>query len=483
MFGFVSGNKYISQNPFRVISVLSNSGAKEIKKNLSKIKAFTKIGKSPSFKYDFSFLNLAEINRSEDVVSRIENKLLLDESKIKNSLFWFVNISPIDSVALNNLSEGNIDKAIDIWKKSIKGKEISEKNFSAFNNLSSLLFLKSLDSSKSDQFFKGETATLELRSAISKKYSLLDSKYFYSYCESILKNTNQIDLIEIKSFVSNLLVELLSTNYSNKELSDLFKGLDGDLSKNLSENLIDEPLSKILTLIKQSNEEVENDHKQGIEIGKKLIKDSFQHIKQIKEIVGKDDYQYQTVADKLSNQIMQCGILCFNKTKNDSDYLSSYKYALTIAVELKTKKRANDCIKHCKEEQQANLCSICSKNNISESSVFTKTIYKETNRTWFPRQVQYSYLDLKLKFCNSCYKDLQSKKNNGDVIKIAGLAIGLVIGLIVGELGGAIIFGGLGLGVGFLIGSVGYGYSSYIDNHPLMKEARRTGWSTSKPTA
>ena len=111
------GNSFISQNPFRVISVLSNSGAKEIKKNLSKIKAFTKIGKSPSFQYDFNFLNLAQINRSEDVVSRVENKLLLDESKIKNSLFWFINISPIDSVALNNLSDGNIDKAIEIWDK------------------------------------------------------------------------------------------------------------------------------------------------------------------------------------------------------------------------------------------------------------------------------------------------------------------------------------------------------------------------------
>ena len=159
----------------------------------------------------------------------------------------------------------------------LRERRFQKKNFSAFNNLSSLLFLKSLDSSKTDQFFKGETATLELRSAISKKYSLLDSKYFYSYCESVLKNTNQIDLIEIKSFISNLLVELLSTNYTNKELSDLFKGLDGDLSKNLSENLIDEPLRKILTLIKQSNEEVEKDHKQGVEIGKKLIKDSFKH--------------------------------------------------------------------------------------------------------------------------------------------------------------------------------------------------------------
>ena len=476
----MSGHSFMSQNPFRVISVVSNSGAKEIKKNLSKIKAFTKIGKSLSFQYDFSFLNLADINRSEDVISRVENKLLLDESKIKNSLFWFVNISPIDSVALNNLSDGNIDKAIEIWSKSIKGKEISEKNYSAFNNLSSLLFLKSLDSSKTDQFFKGETATLELRSAISNKYSLLDSKYFYSYCESVLKNTNQIDIIEIKSFISNLLVELLSTNYSNKELSDLFKGLDGELSKNLSENLINEPLSKILTLIKQSNEELEKDHKQGVEIGKKLIKDSFKHIKQIKEIVGKEDYQYQSIADKLSNQILQCGILCFNKTQNDSDFLSSYKYALTIAVESKTKKRANDCIKHCEEEKKSNICNCCNKNKISKNCKFEVKIYRETNRSY--NQVNYQILDIPIYTCSECddlmKQDQKKARNLGFIFAIIGLLTGLLIGEILGSVIGAII----GFFISFLFSSSDYKDKAQ-NNNVLLNKYLNDGWGFDEPTA
>ena len=46
----------------------------------------------------------------------------------------------------------------------------------------------------------------------------------------------------------------------------------------------------------------------------------------LKNILGTDDIKYQTISDKLANQIMQCGILCFNKTNDDNDYLSSYKY-------------------------------------------------------------------------------------------------------------------------------------------------------------
>ena len=54
-----------SQNSYRVLGVVSNSGVKEIKKNISKLKAFSKIGKDVTFDYDLSFLNLAKVDRRE----------------------------------------------------------------------------------------------------------------------------------------------------------------------------------------------------------------------------------------------------------------------------------------------------------------------------------------------------------------------------------------------------------------------------------
>ena len=41
---------YISQNPYRIIGVLSNSGIKEIHKNLSKLKAYAQLGKGKTSK-------------------------------------------------------------------------------------------------------------------------------------------------------------------------------------------------------------------------------------------------------------------------------------------------------------------------------------------------------------------------------------------------------------------------------------------------
>ena len=82
-----------NNNPYRFLGVTSNSGVKNIQKNLSKIKAYSKIGKHLTLPYELSFFNLLEINRSESLINDAENKILLDPNKVKYSLFWFIDNS------------------------------------------------------------------------------------------------------------------------------------------------------------------------------------------------------------------------------------------------------------------------------------------------------------------------------------------------------------------------------------------------------
>jgi hypothetical protein len=412
---------YFSNNPYRVLGILSNTGLKDIQKNLSKLKAFSKIGKEMELDYNLSFLNLAKIDRTDDLLLKSENQLNLDKDKIINSLFWFVNLNPIDSVALANLVKGDISKAIEIWDKSSTSKEVSLKNFSAFNNLSTLLLLNTLDDSKTDTFKKDTDSIKQVSKAIKLKNEFISSPFFKNHCEAISKST-PISSDDAQEFFTNTILDLFNKNFSIKELSDLFEGLDDKLKDTLNSSLTEVPFSNIKSHIENASNLVEKNKKSGIKVGKQLIKDTVKDIKYLKEISSSDDFQFQSISDKLSNQILQCGIVCFNETGDDQEYLSSYEYAYSLAHGEKTKNRAKDCIKHCKEEKDANVCKFCNLENISNS--FRVQISKESF------DGSYNYFKnggLEISCCKSCYKGIYFRKYGSAFI---GYVIYVSIGII-----------------------------------------------------
>jgi hypothetical protein len=301
-------NPYISQNPYRTIGVLSNSGIKEIHKNLSKLKAYSQLGKKVDFDYDFNFLNLVEVERSTDTITKVESRILLDDNKVKYSLFWFLDCSSFDSIALSNLIKGNTDKAIEIWEKATKSNEVTSKNYTAFNNLSTLLFLNSLEDSKSDIFNKSKDSIQNLREAINYKCALISSNFFKDFSNDIGVTTD-ISVSEIQSFFATTILEIINKNFSSKELVSLVDGLDESFASIVNTNLVKIPISNIKKNIKEASKDLTENEKNGIIIGKKLIKDSNKDLMYLKETLGVGDYQYEEIADKLANQILQCGIV------------------------------------------------------------------------------------------------------------------------------------------------------------------------------
>ena len=340
-----------SQNSYRVLGVVSNSGVKEIKKNISKLKAFSKIGKDVTFDYDLSFLNLAKVDRRESSLLQSENSLNMDKNKITNSLFWFADLSSVDSVALANLIKGDTDKSIEIFMKATKSNQVTSKNYSSFNNLSTLLLLTSLDDSRTDIFKKDDTSIQRIKQALQLKSLFLSSTFYNTYCEKICKSV-ALDSAAAQDFFTTSILDLLNKNFNTKEISSLFDGLDNHLKEKLSDALSEAPLSNVKSHIELANELIKSDEKSGGKVGKKLIKDTKEDFTHLKDVLGADDFQFQTLSDQLSNQIMQCGIVCFNSTGDDQDYLSSYKYALSIAIGDKTKERAKECVKHCEEARE-----------------------------------------------------------------------------------------------------------------------------------
>jgi len=342
---------FFSSNPFRVVGVLSNSGLKIIQKNLSKLKAFSKLGKALEFDFDFPFLNLEVVDRSSDMISKVESRILLDENKLKYSLFWFLDLSSIDSIALANLIKGDSDKALEIWAKAMKSGEVNSKNFSAFNNASTLLLLLQLESSKIDRFRNDSVSISKLKQALDQKLKLINSDFFVDFCLSIGVKS-EVNSTQIQSVFTETLLDILNQNFTNKQLLELVNGLDAPFSESVSNSLVKEPMSNIKDEINTAAAALKSNTKEGLVIGKLLIKNTVSDLKYLKETLGEDHYNYESLADKLSNQILQCGINFFNETGDDQDYISSYEYALFIAPNDKSKTRAKECIKHCEDEKE-----------------------------------------------------------------------------------------------------------------------------------
>ena len=98
------------------MGVTADASKRDIIANVGKFKAYLKVGK-PVFGIFDNIPGSSHIDRSIELITSAEKALELPIDQLRWSMFWFVNKTPIDNIALNHVQSGNIDKAIEIWSK------------------------------------------------------------------------------------------------------------------------------------------------------------------------------------------------------------------------------------------------------------------------------------------------------------------------------------------------------------------------------
>lgn len=314
----------ITNNPYRILGVLSNSPLRERVGNQNRLAAFAKVGKEVSFPNDFASVISDKPLRTSESISAANTALNLDKDQLKNALFWFIRVSPIDDIALKHLQSGNKEKARELFEKK-----------ETFSSLLNVGVLQLIDGNYTSGF---SNISMVIHNAAYR------SEMLHALGVANLTMTEE----EIASmFIEELLKEIPASVLLSVASNPNDKAIIGKTA-------LDEPIALINSAIATAKSADSKNSKASLDAGTKLMNSTKKALKQVKDIAGASSPQYQMVADNLAKQILQCGINYYNNASDDDveaprKAMVLQKYALDIAVGQLTKDRCQENYKIIKE--------------------------------------------------------------------------------------------------------------------------------------
>ncbi len=341
----------IKNNPYRTLGLFGNSSEKELQKQIATIKRFAEVGKTKAFDYDFPFFG--EVVRSTEKVQEAASKIEQAKNKVHYALFWFLNSGHIDEAALNNLKDGHIEKATEIWEKTLKDSTVTTKNFAAISNLSTLqLGIVTHNGSFDPEKF---AASIEL------KGKLIMSDACDSFISTVIGEGISINRDTILKEFADEVIQIIKP-YLNKakgiksnQFINAFSSFPNEIRQYVSGKFTDRPVSNIENQIEKTKLNRDDNPNDAEEYGEELYINTKEDLIFLKNVWGANNVQYQMVVNKISNELLQCSIDFFNIHNKEGlfdpfdDSLKIAKYAKSLNPTGQVKNRVEESLETLEE--------------------------------------------------------------------------------------------------------------------------------------
>jgi len=396
----------IQNNPYRIAGIFAGATESELQRQKSKITKYASIGKEISSELDFSFLN--KLDRNENEIKRAFSSIEQNQDKVRNALFWFINASPFDNTAIEYLKNGDNEKAVEIWEKVTKDKDVNSKNCSCFNNLGTLKLLgNSFD---------------EIKEGIEAKVQLVESNSFVHFINIVADETYSVNnQKQIEILIDDILSQF-KNKFSQSDLINLFDNCNGSTQNYLLKKFTEEPIFKIENQIESTKIKRKEKKKNAYEYGLNLFVNCKDDLASLKKILGVSDLKYKMLADNLAKEILQCGIDYFKEWENTKDPteegLKLLKYAKSVAISTQVLERIDSNIEGMEEFKDKEI------NQAVALLQSIKDAY-ETNETNIRQQVkrlEETDVQIKLGFKTINHSAVEDNiKNSIDWIKVNDL--------------------------------------------------------------
>jgi len=306
----------IKNNPYRIVGLLVGATAREKERQIKRLKQFIEAEQEPQD--DFSFPILGQLQRTIENVSYATSKLNLDNDKMNSALFWFYKFNEItDEPALDSLKDGDLQSATEIWTKLIASGEVTQRNCSAFQNLSNLILCSAFNNSTIN--------ANQLSQGIALKLKFLESDLVKDFKALATDETYKTSKKELQlSFLNHLQSEIDGNKgITSIQFLDIINKQEFSAKEEFLKNYVQKPIEQIEKKIEQAKSRRKTNKADAAKAGKALYEQTSESISQLKKILGISNIKFSAISDKISSEILQCGIDYFMFNRDSSENTTS----------------------------------------------------------------------------------------------------------------------------------------------------------------
>jgi hypothetical protein len=148
-------------------------------------------------------------------------------------------------------------------------------------------------------------------------------------------------------------VEKSGTVTSNKFL-DILTKQEFSAKEDFLKGFVQKPIEQIEKKIEEAKAKRKANKANAVNIGKALFEQTSENLKQLKSILGTSNLKFSSISDKVSDEILQCGIDYFSHYKDSSTDPGSasmdlFRKAKTLAVGNIAKQRCQENTENLQE--------------------------------------------------------------------------------------------------------------------------------------
>ena len=304
----------VGKNPYRILGVYANATSKEVQKNLSRISAFAKVGRSEGFPTDFSAAfrvasalmrvefaaAVFEPRRDEAAVAAAQAQLHSAGDRLLHLCFWWTCATPADEAAFRKLETGDLEGAREIWNR--------RSNVSAVVNTMTTSWLLA------------DTATVGAKA----------EELFCTMGDELCALIDPTLRLEPEALIRRFFVALTDVGCRVETLPqgthEVWRRLWSEYAAMPYLRVIEKEVAAAASL---GDVPAEN-----LQAAKRLKALAVRVLPQLKKIYADDVLAYQVQADKLAEAVLQRAIVFFNESEGGEAVYHAMplqQYALSIA--------------------------------------------------------------------------------------------------------------------------------------------------------